>query len=127
MNKRSWIFKARARSDPSLEAGVRGDPQRISNLRVDPSELFGSRGHPSEVMQIDMNLRQIPLVVNLSYRQAQSALFRLTKSRSKKRWFLCLSKRVLSVFKRNHRREVCPDTKENDRDMAWKGWKSDEL
>ena len=52
MNKRSWIFKARARSDPSLEAGVRGDPQTISNLRVDPSELFGSRGDPPEVMQI---------------------------------------------------------------------------
>ena len=52
MNKRSWMFKARARSDPSLEAGVRGDPQRISNLRVDPSELFGSRGDPPEVMQI---------------------------------------------------------------------------
>lgn len=46
------MYKARARSDPSLEAGVRGDPQRISNLRVDPSELFGSRGDPPEDMQI---------------------------------------------------------------------------
>jgi len=48
-NKRFGSYTARARSDPSLEAGVRGDPQVISALRVEPPELFGSRGHPPEI------------------------------------------------------------------------------
>ena len=42
-------FTARARSDPSLPAGVRGDPQMISALRIDPPEQLGSRGDPPEV------------------------------------------------------------------------------
>jgi len=45
-NTRLDIYPARARSDPSLAAGVRGDPQWISALRIDPPERLKSRGHP---------------------------------------------------------------------------------
>ena len=42
----------RARSDPSLSAGVRGGPQGIDILWIDPPELLRSRGHPLEVRHI---------------------------------------------------------------------------
>lgn len=51
-NNQLESYPARARSDPSLPAGVRGDPQDIAVLWIDPPEQFGSRGHPPEVRYI---------------------------------------------------------------------------